>query len=175
MEPAGENVLDGGGGDDLLDGRLGADVFEGGAGFDAVSYEGRSEAITASIDGAANDGSALDTNPANNGSDQIMGDVEDLIGGNGNDTLKGDDHSNILLGGPGDDLLQGTAAPTAVRRRGQRHRSRAARRATSWRAARTTTCCLEASATMPTTVATAPTRRTSRRDDAGQRDSQRRC
>ena len=58
VEPAGENVIDGGGGDDLLDGGLGADVFKGGGGFDAVSYEGRNEPIAASLDGAANDGSA---------------------------------------------------------------------------------------------------------------------
>ncbi len=106
VEPAGENVLDGGGGDDTLDGRLGADLFKGGDGNDAVSYEGRTDDITASLDGSANDGSALDRNPANNLSDEISH-VEDLIGGDGDDHLKGDEHANVLLGGPGDDLIQG--------------------------------------------------------------------
>ena len=64
-----------------------------------------------------------------------MADVEDLIGGNGDDVLKGDGNANVLLGGPGVDLIQGsrwrgrssaaTRAPT---------RSRAARAATSWTA-----------------------------------------
>ena len=108
VEPAGENVLDGGGGNDVLDGSLGGDVLIGGDGlFDAASYEGRAEAVTATLDGAANDGSALDLNPANNVSDQIMPDVEGAIGGNGNDILKGDGGPNVLLGGPGDDQIQG--------------------------------------------------------------------
>ena len=108
VEPAGENVLDGGGGNDVLDGSLGGDVLIGGDGlFDAASYEGRADAVTATLDGAANDGSALDLNPANNVSDQIMPDVEGAIGGNGNDLLKGDSSPNVLLGGPGDDQIQG--------------------------------------------------------------------
>ncbi len=108
VEPAGENVLNGGGGNDVLDGSLGGDVLIGGDGlFDAASYEGRADAVTATLDGAANDGSARDLNPANNVSDQIMPDVEGVIGGNGNDILKGDSGPNVLLGGPGDDQIQG--------------------------------------------------------------------
>ena len=114
VEPQGENVISGGGGDDLMDGGFGPDVYEGGAGFDAVSYELRTERIVASIDGSANDGSALDRNPVNNDSDQIKpasGDlgVEDIIGGEAGDLLKGDDNpvGNVLLGGPGDDEIQG--------------------------------------------------------------------
>jgi Ca2+-binding RTX toxin-like protein len=107
VEPQGENVLEGGGGNDLLDGGLGPDTYKGGAGFDAVSYEGRTEAVMASLDGSANDGSARDENTRNNQTDQILADVEDLIGGDGNDVLKGDGRDNVLLGGPGDDLVQG--------------------------------------------------------------------
>ncbi len=35
------------------------------------------------------------------------GNVENVIGGNGNDQLFGDDNDNLLLGGPGIDLLEG--------------------------------------------------------------------
>ncbi len=107
VEPQGANVLDGGGGNDLLDGGFGPDTYQGGAGFDAVSYEGRADAVEASLDGSANDGSAFDENTRSNQTDQILGDIEDLIGGDGNDVLKGDGSDNVLLGGPGDDLLQG--------------------------------------------------------------------
>jgi Ca2+-binding RTX toxin-like protein len=107
VEPSGANKLDGGNGNDLLDGLAGPDVFGGGNGFDAVSYEGRTEGVAASIDAAANDGSASDFNARNNESDQIGPDIEDLIGGDGPDVLKGDDSDNILLGGPGNDLIQG--------------------------------------------------------------------
>ena len=107
VEPQGENVLTGGGGNDLLDGGLGPDIYNGGSGFDAVSYEGRAEGVAASLDGSANDGSALDENTRSNQSDEIKADIEDLIGGDGNDVLKGDGSKNVLVGGPGDDLLQG--------------------------------------------------------------------
>ena len=107
VEPSGQNVLTGGGGDDLLDGGLGPDVYIGGGGNDVVSYEGRDDPIDASIDGAANDGSALDSYPEGSLTDEILGDVEDLIGGNAKDHLKGDDNANVLLGGPGDDTIQG--------------------------------------------------------------------
>jgi Ca2+-binding RTX toxin-like protein len=109
VEPAGENVFEGRGGNDTMNGLLGADIYQGGDGDDAVSYEDRSDTdpVLVSIDGAANDGSAADLNAANNLSDQVMGDVEDLIGGDGADTLKGNNSNNVLLGGPGDDLIQG--------------------------------------------------------------------
>ncbi len=106
-EPSGENVINGGGGNDLMDGGLGPDTYIGGAGLDAVSYEGRNDDIAASLDGAANDGSALDRYAPSGMTDEITGDVEDLIGGSGNDLLKGDGSGNVLLGGPGDDLIQG--------------------------------------------------------------------
>ena len=108
VEPTGANRLQGGGGNDLLDGGLGPDVLEGGDGvLDAVTYEGRSETVAASIDGSANDGSPLDFNASSGASDEIKLDVENLIGGNASDVLKGDGDANVLVGGPGDDLLQG--------------------------------------------------------------------
>jgi Ca2+-binding RTX toxin-like protein len=106
-EPSGANVITGGGGNDLLDGLTGPDVFIGGTGFDAVSYEGRTDNIDASIDGGRDDGSALDRNADSNATDEITGSVEDLIGGSGNDLLKGNGDDNILLGGPGNDRIQG--------------------------------------------------------------------
>ena len=107
VEPQGENVLNGGGGDDLLDGSLGPDVFKGGDGRDTVTYEGRSDAIEASLDGSANDGSARDANARSNQSDEITGDIEGLTGGDGKDLLKGNGDANLMAGGPGDDLIQG--------------------------------------------------------------------
>jgi Ca2+-binding RTX toxin-like protein len=107
IEPQGVNTLEGGEGNDRLDGGLGPDVLDGGAGTDAVSYEGRAEGVAASIDGAANDGSAADRDAESNQTDQIMPSIEDLIGGNGDDVLKGDGGDNGLSGGPGADLVQG--------------------------------------------------------------------
>jgi Ca2+-binding RTX toxin-like protein len=112
VEPSGVNVLDGGGGNDLLDGGTGPDTFIGGADFDAVTYEGRpalagGAGVQATIDGSANDGSSVDFNKETDQGDEITGDIEDIIGSNGDDVIKGDGNGNVLIGGPGNDLVQG--------------------------------------------------------------------
>src|SRR5207247_1332933 len=53
---AGANVLDGGLGNDTLEGGPGADTLIGGSGTDTVSYASRSNPVTVTLDGAANDG-----------------------------------------------------------------------------------------------------------------------
>ena len=96
----GDDVLDGGAGDDLLLGGAGADTLLGGAGTDTVSYAGQPAAVSADLDGAADDGGRGER-------DRIMADVENLAGGNGNDKLTGSGARNDLRGGPGDDVLAG--------------------------------------------------------------------
>ena len=96
----GVNSIEGGSGADVLDGGLGADVLNGGGGTDRVSYASRAGAVTADIDGAADDGEAAE-------GDNIGTDVEDLTGGAGADTLTGDANPNLLDGGPGGDALNG--------------------------------------------------------------------
>ncbi len=96
------NTLRGGSGDDVLEGGSGevADVLDGGNGFDTASYAS-STGVTASL-----------LIPANNTGD-AKGDtyfsIEGLRGGTGNDTLTGDNNSNVLDGGEGDDTLEGLA------------------------------------------------------------------
>ncbi|WP_188113301.1 calcium-binding protein [Nocardioides humilatus] len=96
------NTLQGRDGNDLLDGGLGADVLVGGNGSDKVTYVGRTASVVANLDGAANDGEAGE-------GDQIAGNVENLVGGSGADTLTGSAVKNVLNGGAGDDLLNGMA------------------------------------------------------------------
>ena len=52
----GADTLTGDGGANLLDGGTGADVLNGGGGTDTVTYASRTAAVTADIDGAADDG-----------------------------------------------------------------------------------------------------------------------
>ena len=94
--------LDGGTDDDLLTGGTGADSLTGGGGSDYASYATRAGAVTADLDGLADDGA-----PGEN--DTIATDVETLIGGNANDTLTGNGNDNGLDGGPGADTLNGGA------------------------------------------------------------------
>jgi Ca2+-binding RTX toxin-like protein len=91
------------GGNDILIGTEGTDTFVGGGGNDTVDYSGRSEDLTITLDNQANDG-ATDEN------DWIQADVENVIGGDGDDTIVGNDQRNRLDGGGGDDHLTGNGA-----------------------------------------------------------------
>lgn len=94
------NVLNGGAGDDLLDGGLGADTVNGGADTDTVTYADRAVAVTVTIDGFTGDGQMAE-------GDNVATDVENVIGGSGDDMIVGSSAANLLSGGPGVDTLDG--------------------------------------------------------------------
>ena len=96
----GNDRLLGGDGNDTLSGGLGNDFLDGGTGTDTVTYAGEAGSVTVSL--AVTTAQATGTA----GSDQILN-VENLIGGNGNDTLTGNAGANNLNGGAGDDTLDG--------------------------------------------------------------------
>jgi Ca2+-binding RTX toxin-like protein len=95
---AGNDTLNGDDGDDVLDGGAGSDVHNGGTGFDIADYSARTTAVTADLDGAADDGETVEA-------DNIKPDVEEIDGGSGDDTLTGNNGVNVLRGGAGDDTL----------------------------------------------------------------------
>jgi Ca2+-binding RTX toxin-like protein len=112
------SILKGGPGDDTLVGYAGADLLMGEAGSDllrpgfamdnvyggtdrdTVSYAERLNPVTVTLDGAGNDGESGEN-------DFVASDVENVAGGKDNDTLIGDGQSNKLIGGPGNDTLDG--------------------------------------------------------------------
>jgi Ca2+-binding RTX toxin-like protein len=98
------DVINGGGGDDVIDGQQGPDVMNGGAngaGGDTVTYDTRAAAVRATPDGlAANDGEA-------NENDNVGADIENLIGGFGDDAFGGNPSNNNYNGGLGDDNFDG--------------------------------------------------------------------
>jgi Ca2+-binding RTX toxin-like protein len=110
----GNDTLDGGAGDDDLFGHAGNDVFtegsvangqdllSGGPGTDLASYALRGAAVRLSLNGRYDDG-------ATGEGDRINGDVENLTGGKGADTITGNALANLLTGGPGSDVLSGLA------------------------------------------------------------------
>ena len=97
----GNDTLRGGGGDDVIGGGPGSDITDGGSGSDTVNYADHLVAVSASLDGLANDGQADER-------DNVLN-AENLIGGNGNDTLTGNAGPNLLRGLSGDDRLFGRA------------------------------------------------------------------
>lgn len=106
-------VLDGGGGRDTLlggsnqdtltdgdvSGAADADVLDGRAGGARVSYEARSAPVRVDLAGAAPAGEA--------GEGDVLRNITGVVGGRGDDILRGDDQPNFLDGGPGDDRVSG--------------------------------------------------------------------
>ena len=106
------NLLVGNNGADTLIGGTGADTMRGGdslgaadASADTVSYDDDRAAIpgvVSSIGGAHQDG-------------DVYSDIQNLTGGDGDDTLTGDAAVNALSGGNGSDLLVGLAGADTLR------------------------------------------------------------
>jgi Ca2+-binding RTX toxin-like protein len=123
----GPGVIQGGSGDDQLFGGDGYDAFDGGPGADTISggdsyyigdgviYETRTAAVDVTLDGVANDGEAGEH-------DNVMPDVETIIGGEGPDRLVGDPtdvaepsaNFYALAGRGGDDVLIGGSASETI-------------------------------------------------------------
>jgi Ca2+-binding RTX toxin-like protein len=95
-----DDILGGGPGNDLLDGGAGADQIVGDEDLDTVTYASRTTPVTVTPgNGRADDGSAGEA-------DNVDGSVENVVGGLAGDRLSGlADVQNILVGGPGDDVL----------------------------------------------------------------------
>ncbi len=86
----------------------GNDLFIGGDGTDTADFRDVSLEASLSADGDANDGKAGEA-------DNIAPDVENIFGGPANDTLVGNEKSNILDGGRGNDTLDGSSAGDTLR------------------------------------------------------------
>jgi Ca2+-binding RTX toxin-like protein len=93
------DLLSGGDGTDTLDGAGGADLLAGGAGQDTVTYAGRPGPVAVSIGVGADDGQ-----PGEH--DQVLSDVEQVIGTRSADQLSAADGLAVQLeGGPGNDRV----------------------------------------------------------------------
>lgn len=106
-------ILDGGGGRDTLlggsnedtlidgdaSGSADTDVLDGRAGGARVSYKGRTAPVRVNLADGAPDGEV------NEG--DVLRSITGVIGGRGDDDLRGDDQHNFLDGGPGDDRVSG--------------------------------------------------------------------
>jgi Ca2+-binding RTX toxin-like protein len=93
----GLDTLIGGNNDDILDGGASGDRLDGGVGLDAASYQSSAAGVRVDL-----------ANPAA-GTGDAAGDVfvsiENLVGSNFGDVLKGNSAANLLVGGQGNDVL----------------------------------------------------------------------
>ncbi|MFG6455798.1 beta strand repeat-containing protein [Roseateles sp. BYS96W] len=102
----GANRLDGGAGNDVLEGRAGADTLVGGAGLDTAVYSGSSAGVTLDLAAGTGKGGEADGD--------TLTQIENVVGSEHDDTLRGDALANVLQGGAGDDLLEGRAGADAL-------------------------------------------------------------
>jgi Ca2+-binding RTX toxin-like protein len=101
---AGDDELIGGEGDDVLVGGVGDDTLDGGEGIDTVSYlAGLSDTAGVTVDLSTGTASGDEA-----GEDTLI-DIENVIGGNGDDTLTGNAGANLLYGSGGNDTINGGA------------------------------------------------------------------
>jgi Ca2+-binding RTX toxin-like protein len=105
---AGDDLLKGGDGDDRLFGGVGNDVLVGGAGddlldggegIDTADYSTDTAGVTVNLAEGYAEGDEA-------GSDELVS-IENVIGGAGNDVLKGDGGDNVFIGGAGNDVIDG--------------------------------------------------------------------
>ena len=107
-----ENLIGGSGNDifigdianNLFRGGAGNDTLDGGIGLDTADYSDKTEAVSVTLHGSVD---ALVT--VGGVAEDTIRNIENLIGGSGNDTFIGDAMTNNLAGGDGDDTLQGGA------------------------------------------------------------------
>jgi len=116
----GVDTLSGGNGNDLFKTSSGAsgdgaDTYSGGAGNDKIDYSGRTSPIAVVMDGVTLSGQGFagtwPTTPGGSIEGDVVGaDIEDLVGGSNNDILQGNQVSNNIKGGAGNDVIWGGPA-----------------------------------------------------------------
>lgn len=123
---AGDDTLNGEGGNDRLNGGGDDDLISGGSGIDTVDYSNARGRVNVSLDGIKNDyeelyredfsipegaicscGVSYVSTPDYGDTDNVLPDIENVVGSKYNDQLTGSSGPNRLFGGGGDDKLSG--------------------------------------------------------------------
>jgi len=100
----GNDTLVGGGGNDRLKGGGGTDTLDGGDGSDTADYSDKTTAVAVTLNGSTDA-----TVTVGGVAEDTVRNVENLVGGSGNDVLTGDGANNLLDGGLGNDTLDSGA------------------------------------------------------------------
>ncbi len=97
---SGNDLMLGVEGNDILRGSAGNDVINGSIGVDTVDYSAVSAAVSVNLL------TGVTTNDGQGGKDTLI-DIENVNGGNGNDTLIGNNAANVINVGNGNDTITG--------------------------------------------------------------------
>lgn len=103
----GDDFLFASGGNDHLQGGLGSDVLRGHAGFDTADYTDHINTVIITVDAAADDGEAGE-------SDLVFTDLERVLGTLDHDRISAGAGRQILFGGDGNDTLDAGAGDDAI-------------------------------------------------------------
>ena len=101
----GKDFIEGSGGNDRIDGGAGDDRLLGGGGYDELSYATRTRPVTVDL--------ARETGGEAGEADGVGG-FEVLVGGRGDDVLRGSAHDDTIDGGAGGDVLRGRGGDDAL-------------------------------------------------------------
>ena len=101
----GNDKLDGGKGNDTLNGGLGNDLLVGGGGKDTAVFSSKNNQINLALTKRQNTRDGKD----------ILTEIENVDGGDGNDIITGNNFSNTLYGGHGNDKLNGEGGKDTLR------------------------------------------------------------
>ena len=100
------DTLIAGTGDDELIGSSGADKLDGGDGIDSLAYVNSDLGVTVNL-GGSKDSSGYITAASGYANGDKIKNIENLIGSAHNDTLTGDSKANLIIGGQGQDTMDG--------------------------------------------------------------------
>jgi Ca2+-binding RTX toxin-like protein len=98
------DTLTGDGANNIFRGLDGGDVINGAGGSDTADYSDKTLAVSVGLNGAVN--AVVSVGGV---SEDIISNIENIIGGSGADLITGDGLANTLTGGAGDDYIDGAA------------------------------------------------------------------
>ncbi|ESQ86669.1 hypothetical protein ABAC460_22845 [Asticcacaulis sp. AC460] len=101
----GHDTLLGGSGADILEGGAGNDLVDGGTGIDTVSYANAVNGMWIELNQGTTAGFSRDGNLSGAMGTDTLRDLENVIGSNFNDIIKGNAANNLIQGGGGYDSL----------------------------------------------------------------------
>ncbi|MEO1311395.1 MAG: calcium-binding protein [Pseudomonadota bacterium] len=104
----GDDIIRSGYGDDRIDGGSGADLINGGMGEDTLLYSASDAGVTLDLRGGVGYGSGGDA------TGDIVLNIENVVGSDFDDVIRGDNGANALEGGAGADDLRGFAGADQI-------------------------------------------------------------